>query len=137
MLSQLENWILKKLVFDGTKMDLSVSQAQIRLGTCKTILGFSKSYVQWKKNCIFKLFMDLKYANENHTWDLDVFESIPHVKDEEWSHRKSLKPKVFRLMTQMLGGSYGSLSRGGRWLSIKCYRNHNSSRGIYRIPHWV
>ena len=46
MLSQHENWILKKLVFDGTKMDLSVSQAQIRLGTCKTILGFSKSYVQ-------------------------------------------------------------------------------------------
>ena len=57
MLSQHENWILKKLVFDGTKMDLSVSQAQIRLGTCKTILGFSKSYVQWKKKIVFLNFI--------------------------------------------------------------------------------
>ena len=34
-----------------------VSQAQIRLGTCKTILDFSKSYAQWKI-CIFKLLKD-------------------------------------------------------------------------------
>ena len=30
---------------DGKILDLSVSQTQIKLGTCKTILGFSKSYV--------------------------------------------------------------------------------------------
>ena len=38
----------------GKNPNLFISQARIRLGTCITILGFSKSYAQQKNN-IFKL----------------------------------------------------------------------------------
>ena len=34
---------------DVKNPDLFISQAWIRLRTCITILGFSKSYAQWKK----------------------------------------------------------------------------------------
>ena len=73
---------------------ISISYAQIRLRTCLTILGFSKSYVKWKI-CIFKLKTNSKSDKEKHTLDLDVLESNPHGEDEERSCKSLINPKFF------------------------------------------
>ena len=67
---------------DGKIPNLSVSQAWIKLGTCLTILSFSKSYARWKK-IIFKLKKDLESANKKYTLDLDVLKSNPRGEDKE------------------------------------------------------
>lgn len=68
---------------DGKILNLSVSQAWIKLGTCLTILSFSKSYARWKKKIIFKLKKDLESANKKYTLDLDVLKSNPRGEDKE------------------------------------------------------
>ena len=111
--------ILRISIDERENPNLSISQAQIKLRTCITILSLFKIQCTTEKITFLYFKRIQKVLKKNHTSDLDVPESNPHDEDEDQNCRSLINLKSSMTRTLILAhfrweekksGGYGSQS---------------------------